>query len=227
MLLWAVGMAFEPQYSSCRAGLTKIGTLITNRDDIYDVYGSQDELKIFTDAVKRWDISAVKQMPEYLKSGFVALYNTVNEMGSSLSITQVENITPVLVKVDEMKRVCCQKSPDPFVDMAINIARLSHCTYHYGDGYGAPDARAKNQVLSVIVEPITIRDKEDYCTTNVPPSYNQQVSSNLVENTERTPHRVRCQARERIEKEKDEKPLKFKETSKFKEGNDFSFLEKS
>ncbi|GJY09116.1 (E)-beta-ocimene synthase, chloroplastic-like protein [Tanacetum coccineum] len=287
-----------------------------------------------------WDISAVQQMPEYLKSGFVALYDTVNEMGSSLSITQVENITPVLVKVwgelldaffvekkwsddkytptlenylevalrsvsgvvilthgyflinqdikkdvgsslekyqdlfkwssmifrlyndwgtslDEMKRgetinaiscymhekdvceetargyiktlidkawmklielqvVCCQKSPDPVVDMAINIARLSHCTYHYGDGYGAPDARVKDQVLSVIVEPITIRDKEDYCTTNVPPSYTQQVSSNLVENTETTPHRVRCQARERIEKEKDEKPLKFKETSKFK-----------
>ncbi|GJY99893.1 (E)-beta-ocimene synthase, chloroplastic [Tanacetum coccineum] len=51
---WAVGMAFEPQYGSCRVGLTKIGTLIATIDDIYDVYGSQDELKIFTDAVKRF-----------------------------------------------------------------------------------------------------------------------------------------------------------------------------
>lgn len=51
---------------------------------------------------------------------------------------------------------CAQESPDPFIDMALKLARVSHCVYQYGDGHGAPDARAKNQILSVIIEPATI-----------------------------------------------------------------------
>ena len=54
---WTVGMVFEPQYYSCRVGLTKVGALITVIDDIYDVFGSLNELKIFTDAVKRFAVS--------------------------------------------------------------------------------------------------------------------------------------------------------------------------
>ncbi|KAI3824751.1 hypothetical protein L1987_06222 [Smallanthus sonchifolius] len=226
-------MIFEPQYYSCRVGITKVGALITTFDDIYDVYGSLDELKVFTHAVKRWDISAVEYMPEFLQVGFLALYNTINEMGYDTLIAQGKNIIPILAKVwgelseaffveakwnhnnykptledyldnawrsDEMDRgksvnaiscymhehdvseevaseyiktlidkawmkmikarVLCSEdfADDPFIDMAINLARISHCTYQYGDGYGAPDARAKDRVLSVIFEPV--RGKE-------------------------------------------------------------------
>lgn len=55
-----VVMTFEPQYYTCRIGLTKVYTLITAIDDIYDVYGpygSLDELEAFTNAVKRFAIS--------------------------------------------------------------------------------------------------------------------------------------------------------------------------
>nr|XP_043615772.1 (E)-beta-ocimene synthase, chloroplastic-like [Erigeron canadensis] len=279
--LWTVGMVFEPQYHACRVGLTKIYTLITVIDDIYDVYGSLDELEIFTEAVKRWDINAIKHMPEYLQIGFRALYNTIMEMGSSTSTAQVDS-TPVLVKVwgelleaflveakwaynkyipgveeyldngwrsvsgvvllthgyflinhenktyaveslekyydlmkwssvvfrlcndlatssEEMERgetanaISCYRresgvcedvarkyinnlideawrnltkaqvvlgkdsADHPLVNMAINLARVSHCTYQYGDGHGAPDAKAKDRVLSVIIEPIGTR----------------------------------------------------------------------
>lgn len=51
---WTVGMAFEPEFSNCRRGLTKVTSFITIIDDIYDVYGSIDELKLFTDAVVRF-----------------------------------------------------------------------------------------------------------------------------------------------------------------------------
>ena len=57
---------------------------------------------------------------------------------------------------------CSQESGDPFIDMAINLARLSHCTYQYGDGHGAPDARAKDRVISVIIEPVTIGKRSTY-----------------------------------------------------------------
>ncbi|GLT65722.1 hypothetical protein SLA2020_381350 [Shorea laevis] len=60
---WTVGMAFEPQLSNLRKGLTKVAALVTTIDDVYDVYGTLDELELFTDAVERWDINAVKIFP--------------------------------------------------------------------------------------------------------------------------------------------------------------------
>ncbi|KAI3784569.1 hypothetical protein L1987_43672 [Smallanthus sonchifolius] len=284
---WTIGVVSEPQYHSCRVWLTKVCTFITVIDDIYDVYGSLDELEIFTDAVKRWDINAMQYMPKYLQLCFAAFYNTITEMGSNISIGQGEDITPILVKVwggefeaflveakwthdkhiptvdvyldnawqsvsgvvilthgyflinqeikkdvveslekyhdlmkwssvvfrlyndlatasDEIERgktvnaiscymhengvcaevaraykttlideawrnlikvhvVCSQELRNQFINTAINLARISCCTYQYGDGHGAPDARAKNQVLSVIIEPITVREKEHKC----------------------------------------------------------------
>ncbi|KAK9057659.1 hypothetical protein SSX86_022495 [Deinandra increscens subsp. villosa] len=282
---WAVGMVFEPQNHYCRASITKAFSLITVIDDIYDVYGSVDELEIFTDVVKRWDTNAVEHMPMYLQVAFEALHNMVTEMDSSTPIGQGEDITTILVKVvswgelleaflreakwardkyiptlevyldnawrsvsgvvllthgyfsinqemekdvveslkkyhdlmkcssmifrlyndletssNEIERgetanaiscymhekgvsekvareyitslideawrklvklqvTCSQEFSNPFVDMIINLARISHCTYQYGDGHGAPDARAKDRVLSVIIEPITSTKK--------------------------------------------------------------------
>ncbi|KAI3460807.1 hypothetical protein Pfo_017470 [Paulownia fortunei] len=77
---WTVGMVFEPQFSKCRVGLTKVVKLITVLDDIYDVYGSPEELQQLTDAVDRWDVNAVNHLPDYMKLCFFALYNTVNDM---------------------------------------------------------------------------------------------------------------------------------------------------
>ncbi|KAF9619457.1 hypothetical protein IFM89_007032 [Coptis chinensis] len=77
--LWSVGMTDEPQYSYCRQVITKVIALVTIIDDVYDVYATYDEAKLFTDAVERWDINAVEQLPDYMKLCFFALYNTVNE----------------------------------------------------------------------------------------------------------------------------------------------------
>jgi hypothetical protein len=52
--LWTVGVIFQPRFGYCRRMLTKIISLITTIDDIYDVYGTLDELELFTDAVKRF-----------------------------------------------------------------------------------------------------------------------------------------------------------------------------
>ncbi|GLT65719.1 hypothetical protein SLA2020_381330 [Shorea laevis] len=95
---WTVGMAFEPQLSNFRKGLTKVAALVTTIDDVYDVYGTLDELELFTDAVERWDINAVKNLPHYMKLCFLALYNTVNEMVYDTLKEKGENILPYLTK---------------------------------------------------------------------------------------------------------------------------------
>ncbi|KAF7805839.1 tricyclene synthase TPS4, chloroplastic-like [Senna tora] len=50
---WTVGMVFEPQFSELRKSLTKVTCFITIIDDVYDVYGTLDELHLFTAAVQR------------------------------------------------------------------------------------------------------------------------------------------------------------------------------
>lgn len=50
---WAVGIVPDPQYKKCRQNLTKVASLVTIIDDVYDVYGTLDELELFTEAVER------------------------------------------------------------------------------------------------------------------------------------------------------------------------------
>ncbi|KAL4620239.1 hypothetical protein ACB092_06G139100 [Castanea dentata] len=276
---WTVGMAYEPQFSHLRKGLTKVTSLITAIDDVYDVYGTLDELQLFTDAVERWDINAVKNLPNCMKLSFLALYNTVNEMAYDNLKENEEDSLPYLTKAwaDMLKaflqeakwshnkdmptfkdyldnawvsvsgvvilvhayfllnqtvtkqalgglekyhdllrwpsmifrlyndlstsaaeletgktanaihcymretslsekrackdirnmvdrtwkkineeRVVDSSFGEPFVEIAINLARIAQCTYQYGDGHGAPDERAKNQVLSLMIEPVSL-----------------------------------------------------------------------
>ncbi|KAG5551789.1 hypothetical protein RHGRI_010018 [Rhododendron griersonianum] len=278
---WNVGIIFEPKFSDCRKSLTKLVALITTIDDIYDIYGSLDELELFTTAVHRWDIEAVETLPDYMKLCFLALYNTTNEMAYDILKRKGVNIIPhlkrawadicktflkeakwcsnretptfkayldnalvsvsgVLISIHvyflltetitkealeclekklhplvecpslifrfsndlatskaELERgesansILCYMhetgvseqearkhisslieeawkkmnkervavdSPfeKPFIETAFNLARIAQCTYQNGDGHGAPDNKAKNRVLSVIIEPITL-----------------------------------------------------------------------
>ncbi|KAL7228880.1 hypothetical protein ACSBR2_007550 [Camellia fascicularis] len=61
---WILGVYFEPQYLLARRMLTKVIALTSIIDDIYDVYGTLEELVLFTDAIERWEISAIDQLPE-------------------------------------------------------------------------------------------------------------------------------------------------------------------
>ena len=50
-------MYFESQYSLARRILTKTICMTSIIDDIYDVRGTHEELKLFTDAIKRFSKS--------------------------------------------------------------------------------------------------------------------------------------------------------------------------
>ncbi|KAG5242033.1 terpene synthase [Salix suchowensis] len=95
---WTVGMAFEPEFSSCRKGLTKVTSFITTIDDVYDVYGALDELELFTEAVERWDVSAVRNLPGYMKLCFLAFFNSVNEMAYDHLKEHGEDVIPCLTR---------------------------------------------------------------------------------------------------------------------------------
>ncbi|KAF9589659.1 hypothetical protein IFM89_026793 [Coptis chinensis] len=96
--LWSVGIAYEPQNARCREWLTQVMNFVLIIDDIYDVYGSLEELELFTDAVERWDHKAMDKLPYYMKICFFALYNTTNDMAYDILKEQGWDILPYLTK---------------------------------------------------------------------------------------------------------------------------------
>ncbi|XP_026395394.1 terpene synthase 10-like isoform X2 [Papaver somniferum] len=81
-----------------RRQITKVISFVTTIDDIYDVYGSLEELKLFTKAVERWDINMVEELPDYMKICFLALFNTTNEMAYENMKLHGRNTIPYLHK---------------------------------------------------------------------------------------------------------------------------------
>ncbi|KAA0045521.1 terpene synthase 10-like [Cucumis melo var. makuwa] len=97
--LWSVGFGYEPEFSYYRRMATKINVFITTIDDVYDVYGTLDELQLFTDAIERWDVAAMDELPDYMKICFLALHNSINEMAFDVLRDQGINVIQYLKKV--------------------------------------------------------------------------------------------------------------------------------
>ncbi|KAJ9676245.1 hypothetical protein PVL29_024980 [Vitis rotundifolia] len=82
---WIATACFEPQYSYARRIQTKILAPITIIDDMFDAYGTLEELELFTEAIGRWDINSIYQLPEYMKPCHQAVLDAYKE------IEQMEN----------------------------------------------------------------------------------------------------------------------------------------
>ncbi|PIA50749.1 hypothetical protein AQUCO_01200173v1 [Aquilegia coerulea] len=100
--LWSVGIQYEPQYKYCREGITKLIILITTIDDVYDVYSTYEEAKLFTEAVERWDVNTLDELPDYMRACFLALYNTINEIAYNTLKEHGLNVLPYLKKTWEV-----------------------------------------------------------------------------------------------------------------------------
>ncbi|XP_078150187.1 monoterpene synthase 8, chloroplastic-like [Carex rostrata] len=94
--LWSLGLASEPEHSSYRIANTQANCLITTMDDIYDVYGSLDELEVFTNAIQQWDVTATEGLPENFCMCILALFNTVEDQGNEVLKEKGLNVIPYL-----------------------------------------------------------------------------------------------------------------------------------
>lgn len=54
--IWSLGISSRPRDRYCRVQLTKIIELVGVCDDVYDIYGTLDELELFTDVVERFEL---------------------------------------------------------------------------------------------------------------------------------------------------------------------------
>lgn len=60
LYVWSVAILFEPQYNVARTLFTKVFSILTVLDDIYDAYGKADELELLTEAITRCAFSQQK-----------------------------------------------------------------------------------------------------------------------------------------------------------------------
>ncbi|KAH0854926.1 hypothetical protein HID58_028204 [Brassica napus] len=80
----AVGIIYEPQFGNARRIISIVNALVTTIDDIYDIYGTLEELEIFTAMVDNWDVNRLDELPEYMRLCFLILYNEVNSIGCDI-----------------------------------------------------------------------------------------------------------------------------------------------
>ncbi|PKA49207.1 Myrcene synthase, chloroplastic [Apostasia shenzhenica] len=80
--LWALGSAYEPQFWRIRKENFKLNCVVVVIDDIYDVFGTLDELELFTNAIERWIIAP--ELPEYMKICLLAFFNTVDDIANKI-----------------------------------------------------------------------------------------------------------------------------------------------
>ncbi|KAI3466605.1 hypothetical protein Pfo_023268 [Paulownia fortunei] len=79
---WAMAiLSNDISLSVQRVQLTKSIAFIYLIDDIFDLYGTPDELAIFTEAVNKWDYASIDMLPDYMKMCYKALLYTTNEIG--------------------------------------------------------------------------------------------------------------------------------------------------
>lgn len=87
----------------------------------------------------------------------------MQETGLSEEVTRqhLRNMIHETWKQMNEDRITDHPFSEHFVETALNLGRQAQCTYQNGDGHGAPDARAKKRVLSLLVEPIILMENKD------------------------------------------------------------------
>ncbi|KAJ4905855.1 hypothetical protein Rs2_09513 [Raphanus sativus] len=95
---WTTGQIHEPQFGNVRRIMTKVNALLTTIDDIYDIYGTIEELQLFTAAFENWDVNRLDELPEYMRLCFLVVYNEVNNIGCDILRNKDINVIPFLRK---------------------------------------------------------------------------------------------------------------------------------
>ncbi|KAK4255623.1 hypothetical protein QN277_008600 [Acacia crassicarpa] len=94
----ALSLAYEPQLSTTRMVAAKLIGILCLLDDTYDVYGTLEELELFTDAIRRWDISNIESLQECMKAVFEAVVDLCSEIEMVTVREGTSNFVMPLVK---------------------------------------------------------------------------------------------------------------------------------
>uniref|UniRef100_A0A803MH01 Uncharacterized protein n=1 Tax=Chenopodium quinoa TaxID=63459 RepID=A0A803MH01_CHEQI len=133
---WMLGTFYEPQYAMGREIFTKLYKMTSVMDDTYDAYGFFEELKVYTEAVQRWDKRSMNQLPDYMKLTYEALLDTFNGFEQDLAKEGRSELVPYVQEL--MKAQCrgyfqeakwCHEKYVPTYDEYLNDAAIRTAGY--------------------------------------------------------------------------------------------------
>ncbi|VAI54045.1 hypothetical protein VPH35_108875 [Triticum aestivum] len=78
--MWPMTVLEGLSFSRYRIEITKIISMVYIVDDIFDLVATQEELSLFTEAIKMWDLAAVDSLPSYMRSCYKALYTITSDI---------------------------------------------------------------------------------------------------------------------------------------------------
>ncbi|KAL5745208.1 hypothetical protein ACOSP7_026354 [Xanthoceras sorbifolium] len=123
LYFWINAVFFQPRYSRARIMFNKVMKMSSIIDDTYDAYGTFGELQRFTDAVERWDASAVDELPDYMKVIYSALLNLYDEInkevsneGRSYTSSYAKDLMKDMVRAYHLEAEWLNKKYDPTFD---------------------------------------------------------------------------------------------------------------
>ncbi|TYI59044.1 hypothetical protein E1A91_D10G005800v1 [Gossypium mustelinum] len=129
----AIAVYFEPCYArACNIYAKLLSTLVLT-DDTYDAYGTYEELQYFTDAIQRFDIGVIDELPtNYLKIVYETILNIHNEAedkmrkeGRSYAISYTINEFKKLAEAYFVERRWGHRSYVPTFDEYMDTAMTS------------------------------------------------------------------------------------------------------
>ncbi|KAI3457016.1 hypothetical protein Pfo_013679 [Paulownia fortunei] len=100
---WILSVYFEPQFNIARRILTKVIAITSIIDDIYDIYGTLDDLQLFTNLIQSWDVNALEELPPYMRICYKALLDIYIEMEDETK--KVDGSYRVQYAKEEMKKL--------------------------------------------------------------------------------------------------------------------------
>nr|WBW04232.1 TPS [Ficus pyriformis]WBW04345.1 terpene synthase [Ficus semicordata] len=91
---------FAPELSEARIWWAKNGVLTTVVDDFFDVGGSEDELLNLIQLMEKWDVDlSVDCCSEQVEIIFLALHNTISEIGAKAYVRQGRSVTKHVIEI--------------------------------------------------------------------------------------------------------------------------------
>ncbi|XP_031265517.1 (-)-germacrene D synthase-like [Pistacia vera] len=166
LYFWIMGVYFEPDYGLARRILCKVIAMISILDDIYDVHGTIEELKLFTAAIERWDVSAMHQLPEYMKITYGALLDVYGEIekdmafkGKLYRLDYAKDVMKILVRNYFNEAKWCDKKYVPTIEEYLSVALLTggHLTLAATSFVGMGDVVTQESFDWVISNPKIVK----------------------------------------------------------------------
>ncbi|WCJ37107.1 Terpenoid cyclases/Protein prenyltransferases superfamily protein [Euphorbia peplus] len=84
IFFWASATYFEPKYAHSRMIIARVVLLISLVDDTIDAYATIDEIHQLADAIERWDIRCLDELPDYMKRFYTLMINTFSDFEEEL-----------------------------------------------------------------------------------------------------------------------------------------------